>query len=74
MSPDDFKAWRARMGYSQRAAAKALGVALNTMQAWERGVAFHTGKPVAIDRRTALACAALAAGLDVWRGDAEKEA
>ncbi len=30
-------AWRTRMGLSQRAAAKALGVSLPTFQAWERG-------------------------------------
>ncbi len=34
-----------------------------------RGTSRTTGKPVAPDRRTALACAALAAGLDEWRPD-----
>ncbi|NYT25411.1 helix-turn-helix transcriptional regulator [Alcaligenaceae bacterium] len=72
MTPEDFKAWRKHMSLSQRAAAEALGVALPTLQAWERGAAFATGKPVEIDRRTALACAALAAGLGEWANDAEK--
>lgn len=63
MTPADFQAWRQGMGYSQRAAAEALGVSLPTLQAWERGTAFATGKPVVIDKRTALACAAIAAGL-----------
>ena len=63
MTPADFQAWRHRMGYSQRAAAQALGVSLPTLQAWERGTAFATGKPVVIDKRTALACAAISAGL-----------
>lgn len=67
MSPDDFKAWRKHMKLTQRAAAEALGVSLPTLQAWERGAAFATGKPVEIGRRTALACAALAAGLAEWR-------
>lgn len=71
MSPEDFKAWRKHMRLSQRAAAEALGVALPTLQAWERGTAFATGRPVEIDRRTALACAALAAGIGSWRNTAQ---
>lgn len=55
------------MGYSQRAAAEALGVRLATYQEWERGARFADGRPVQIDRRTALACAALAAGLAAGR-------
>ncbi|AUT47028.1 DNA-binding transcriptional regulator [Achromobacter sp. AONIH1] len=66
MSPTDMQAWRQHMGYSQRAAADALGVSLPTLQAMERGSAFATGRPVAIDRRTALACAAIAAKLSEW--------
>lgn len=71
MTHDDIKAWRAHMGYTQRTAADALGVTLATYQAMERGTAFATGKPVAIDRRTALACTALAAGLTPWGATAE---
>lgn len=70
MRPEDMQAWRQHMGYSQRAAADALGVSLPTLQAMERGTAFATGKPVAIDKRTALACAALAAGVEEWTADA----
>ena len=66
MSPADFLAWRKHMSLSQRAAAQALGVTLATLQAWERGRSFQTDKPVEIDRRTALACAALAAGIEEW--------
>ncbi len=51
------------MGYSQRAAAAALGVTLATYQRLERGADWTTGVAVHIDRRTALACAALMAGL-----------
>lgn len=64
MTPEDLLAWRKHMRFAQRAAAEALGVALPTYQAMERGTAFATGKPVAIDRRTALACEALAAGIE----------
>jgi len=63
MTPADLATWRADMGLSHRAAAAALGVALPTYQAMERGAAWGTGTPMEIDLRTALACAALRAGL-----------
>ena len=47
------------MSLTQRAAAEALGV---TQAAYSRWVTGATG----IDRRTALACAALAGGLGKW--------
>jgi DNA-binding XRE family transcriptional regulator len=55
--------WRRRMEFTQKEAAEALGVAVNTFQAVERGISYNTGKPIALDRRTALACAALEARL-----------
>lgn len=55
--------WRAEMGLTQRAAAEALGVTLAAYQAMERGASWATGKPIKIDRRTALACAAIRAGI-----------
>lgn len=67
MTPADLAAWRAHLGYSQRAAAAALGVTLATYQRLERGADWADGAVVTIDRRTELACAALAAGLDEWR-------
>ena len=67
MTPGDLAAWRQRMGYTQRAAAAALGVTLATYQRLERGADWADGAVVTIDRRTELACAALAAGLDGWR-------
>lgn len=54
-------------------AADALGVTKTTYQAMERGRSFATDKPVAIDRRTALACAAIAAGLPPWPPGATTE-
>lgn len=63
MTHDDLQAWQARMGLSQRAAAEKLGVALSTYQAWARGHDVRTGRAVTIDRRTALACAAIEAEL-----------
>ena len=48
---------------SERELAEALGMSLKNYQQLERGTNFETGKPVTIDTRTALACAALRAGL-----------
>lgn len=70
MTPADLGAWRAHMGYSQRAAAEALGVTLAAYQQLERGESWSTGKPVSIDRRTALACAAIAQGVAEWGQEA----
>ena len=59
MTPADLRAWRTHMGLSQTQAADKLGV---TQQVYSR----HELGQVKIDRRTALACAALAAGLVPW--------
>ncbi len=57
-------AWRERMGLSQRAAAAALGMSLSGYQQIERGLSWATGLSMPLpDRRTALAMAALEAGL-----------
>lgn len=69
MTPADLAAWQAQMGFSQREAAAALGVTLPTYQEWRRGARFRDGAPVEIGRTTALACAALAAGLAEWRAE-----
>lgn len=66
MTPADLSAWRRHMAITQRDAAAALGVTLPTYQRLERGAEWAEGTPVQIDRRTALACAALAAGLPEW--------
>lgn len=57
-------AWRARMGWSQRQAAEAIGLPLNGYQEIERGRAFATGKPRGVRRPILLACAALEHGLE----------
>lgn len=72
MTPDDLKAWRREMGFSQRRAADELGVDYTTIQRLERAAS------PSIDRRTALACAALSAGLEEWaptrKGDVQTPA
>ena len=59
MTAADLRAWQEWMEYTQRAAAEALGMTLANYSA------AVTGK-TRIDLRTALACAALAAGLPPW--------
>lgn len=51
--------WRANMGWTQREAARQLGIALNSFQELERGKRFKDGAPVYVSRRTALALTAL---------------
>lgn len=59
MTSEDLRAWQARMGYTYAQAHAALGISSAT---YARMLA-DGGK---IDHRTALACAALAAGLGPW--------
>jgi len=54
--------WRARMGWTQRAAASALGISLPAYQQQERGQAF-SGQPRKAKQTLLLACAALEHGL-----------
>lgn len=72
MTPEDFKAWMQQMRLSERRAAEVLGVSPATVGDWVRGRSRTSGKPVTIDKRTALACAAIAKGLEPWpHSDAE---
>jgi transcriptional regulator with XRE-family HTH domain len=59
MTTDDLRAWQAQMGYTYETAAAALGM---SRSGYAKLVLGHVG----IDRRTALACAALVAGLRPW--------
>ena len=64
MTPSDLRAWQAHMGLTYDTAAKALGVSRSTYAEWLAGKSRTTGKPIKISRLVALACAALAAGID----------
>lgn len=57
MTPSDLRAWQAHMSMTQSGAAQALGVSLATYKRWLVGE---------VPKTTALACAALAAGLAEW--------
>ena len=65
MTADDFKAWRAEMGLSQRGAAEALDLSRGTIENYERGHRIG-GQPSPIPLTVALACTALAEGLAPW--------
>lgn len=69
MTPADLRAWQAHMGYTYDTAAQALGISRSAWADLLAGVTRATGKPRKVDRRTALACAALAAGLGEWRAN-----
>ena len=64
MTPADLRTWQAHMGLTYETAAKALGVSRSTYAEWVAGKSRTTGKPIKISRLVALACAALAAGLE----------
>lgn len=67
MTPTDLRAWQAAMGYAQPQAAEALGMSRSGFCDLIAGQRRTTGALIEqIDRRTALACAALAAGLSEW--------
>ena len=55
------------MGLTYDTAAAALGVNRSTYADLLSGMSRATGKPKDIDRRTGLACAALAARLGEWQ-------
>ena len=59
MQPAALRAWQAHMGYTYEAAAQALGISRS-------GFAKLLAGDHPIDKRTALACAAIAAGIKEW--------
>lgn len=59
MTPEDLKAWRLSLGLTQQQAADTLGMTRQGYQLLEYG-------RYPIDRRTALACAALEHGLEPY--------
>ena len=64
MTPTDLRAWQKAMRYTYDTAAQALGINRSTYAALISGINPKTGEPKPIDRRTALACAAILAGIN----------
>ena len=62
MTPSDLREWQAHMGYTYDTAAAALGMSRS-------GYAKMVLGQATIDLRTALACAAIVAGIQPWCAD-----
>lgn len=73
MSPDDFRAWRKRLGLTQAMAAQAIGISTSQLTNYELGINRGSGRPSPIPRTVALACAAVAAGLEPWVDDGHED-
>lgn len=67
MTANELRAWQAHMGFTYDSAAVALGISRSAYANLVSGINRSTGQPQAVDRRTALACAALARGLEPWQ-------
>jgi transcriptional regulator with XRE-family HTH domain len=67
MTPDDFKAWRKAMGFTQKEAGEVLGITKWAVENYERGSRREDDRPVIIPRSIALACSAVFLGLEPWR-------
>lgn len=66
MTPNDLRAWQKAMGYTYETAADALGLSRSAYADLLTGISRTTKQPKDVDRRTALACSAIAAGLSEW--------
>ena len=66
MTPATLRAWQRHMNFTQAKAARALGMSRSGYCDLLSGVHRGSGRPIEISRRTALACAAIAAGLGEW--------
>lgn len=64
MSPLQLREWQSRLGYTNRQAAAALGISLPGYSQLLHGIHRSSGRPLAINTRTALACAAIEAMAD----------
>lgn len=65
MTPAELRAWQAHMGYTYETAAEALGMSRS-------GFAKLLAGDHPIDKRTALACAAIEAWLEAWPSQIQK--
>ncbi|MER2249674.1 helix-turn-helix transcriptional regulator [Methylorubrum podarium] len=71
MSPDDFKAWRLRLGFSQQEAADRLGISRGSVENYERGHRREDRRPVEIPLTVEHSCQIVALDEAVARGNAD---
>ncbi|MBB2964668.1 helix-turn-helix domain-containing protein [Methylobacterium sp. R2-1] len=69
MTPDDFKAWRLALGFSQQEAADRLGVSRGSVENYERGHRREDHRPVEIPLPIERSCQAVALEEADKRGD-----
>lgn len=72
MTPHDFKLWRKRLRLTQPEAGLALGLTRQTIATYERDTKAD-GTPMIVPHHIALACAAIAHGLEPWTAEALNE-
>ena len=70
MGPAEFKKWRKAIGFSQKAAADALGLKRRMIQYYEKGE--RNGDPVNVPLSVRLACYALMQGVADYNGPSKK--
>ncbi|ODN68540.1 helix-turn-helix domain-containing protein [Methylobrevis pamukkalensis] len=63
MTSEQFKAWRKALGFTQAAAAEALGLSKPAVENYDRGVRREDGRAVVIPKVVALACMAIRMGV-----------
>lgn len=66
MSPDQFRAWRRKLGLKQKDAADLLGLKKRMIQYYEKGA--RDGKPVTIPKSVRLSCYAISIGIADFDG------
>jgi len=68
MTSEQLRSWQESLELTTEAAAASLGMSLSGYYQLLAGRHRGTGKPQEVDRRTALACAALKKGLKPYGG------
>lgn len=66
MTPEEFKAWRKWIAWSQTTAAEKLGISRGSVELYERGARREDDRPVTIPATIELACFAAAALEPAW--------
>lgn len=69
MTPDDFKAWRLALGFSQQEAADRLGISRGSVENYERGHRREDRRPVEIPLTVDRSCQVVALEEAAARGD-----
>ncbi|MDA8232781.1 MAG: helix-turn-helix transcriptional regulator [Magnetospirillum sp.] len=69
MTPQQFRAWRDRHGWSREQTGQALGISADSVVLYERGARKDGSRPVEIPKRVRLAMAAIELGIADYDGE-----